>query len=593
MPDSGNTKVEYAIHDAATAFTLNYLELLEKHLKIIWNSAGKPICLIDLINDESIENLRADLIKLIQSDLEESARQATIKYGNKHVQTIGFGLAPDFGQFIKLGLIYGERVVLWDVISSRILVDHPPLKARKSLIAQIACNLLMLKTIVAQGSIVILAHPISWSPLAAQIDVDMRAGGGVPAASLGLSIAFAAIEEGLPLHPYTLLESGAKPVLASAVGGREDELFSSENYRFQQCVTTLLRDARVAYLEDVDVEDFFGVLSAHTKLRRALRKHFSPSFSGLSPQQAATETQDLVDDLFDLFAKQSAAVVDFAAEGVDATAKFALVTVSTAALGLPLLSALAALGAPAVHLSTAIRKWSKKPERNVIIQAFRTLEQSAKTAQTYDVFDMEYQLSNYFRGVSSVGEIYSKFMAFSWTEDRHKFLESLSSEVAKALLAQLSSEDLDTIVNVRHFQEDYIGDYLAHLSELDETIYWAHLGKTFESSEGLLVYDDDVHIVSMEMKEMPLETWRQLLSSLFRVYATEMRTRAYDFPLERFPNIIRFQTEQTQNSSDKRAALISLASNLPSSDQVALTHLVAHAFDGVAPGWWFTTNAQE
>lgn len=41
------------------------------------------------------------------------------------VDCCGFDLAPDFDEFVKLGLIYGERVVLWDVISSRLLATTP------------------------------------------------------------------------------------------------------------------------------------------------------------------------------------------------------------------------------------------------------------------------------------------------------------------------------------------------------------------------------------------------------------------------------------------------------------------------------------
>lgn len=572
--------------DAATAFTLDYLELLERHLKVTWNAEEVPICIIDWISDESVACLRDDLAKLMQGNLERDAREATVEYGVEHLQTIGFGLAPDFDQFIKLGLIYGERVVLWDVIHSRILANEQPNQDRRSLLAQIACNLLMLRGVVTRGGLVILSHPISWSALAADIDAELRTGGRVPAASLGLSFAFAAIEEGLPLHPYTLLESGSKPVPATAVGGREDELFSSENFRFQQCVTTLLQDVRVAYLEDVRMDKFLDVMSEHTKLRRALRTHFASSLSGLSPQQATRDTRDRVDELFDLFDKRNAAVVDYIAEGVDATAKFALVSVSLAVVGQPLLAALAALGAPALYLSTAIRKWANKPEKNVVIQAFKALEQSAETMKSYSLSDMEYQLSNYHRGQSVLGNIYETFMAFHWTEDRHKYLISLSPEVAKALLAELTSDDLEVIVNHRNFQEDYIGDYLAYLSELDEAIYWEHLGKTFESSEGLLIYDDDAHIVSMETTDMPLKAWLLLLASLFETYRYEMRSRAYDYPLERFPGIVRFQTEEASDANEKRLALIALASSLEADDQTAMTHFVAEAFHGELPRWF-------
>ncbi|MBW4789107.1 hypothetical protein JQS35_10905 [Alcaligenes faecalis subsp. faecalis] len=572
--------------DAATTFTLDYLELLEKHLNVTWNADGDPVCIIDWINEESLTNLREALRKLFQSDLECSARQASIKFGENHIQAVGFGLAPDFHQFIKLGLIYGERVVLWDVIHSRIFVNDQPNWDQKSLLAQIACNLLVLKPVVERGSVVILSHPIVWSALAFEIDTELRATGPVPAASLGLSLAFAAIEGGIPLHPYTLLEGGSKPKSATAIGGLEDELFSSENYQFQQCVTSLLRDFRMAYLEDIRIETFLDVLSTHNQLRRSLRKHFSPSLNGLSTQQATAETRSLVDDLFLLINNQNKAVVDYAAEGVEATAQFALVSASTTILGMPLINALGALGAPAVYLSTAVRKWAKKPEKNVIIQAFSALENAAAMSQTRSLVDMEYQISHYHRGQSSLGELYVKFIELRWTEQRHDLLKTLSPEVAKELLALLSPEDLELIVNWRKFQEAYIGEYLEYLSELDEAIYWEHLGKTFESTEGLVIYDDEFHLEFMKAQGMPLRAWQQLLGSLFKAYANEMRSKSYNYPLEQFPSIVRFQTESTSNADEKRLALISLASNLEKDDKMALMHFIEKTFEGTIPEWF-------
>lgn len=573
--------------DAAIAFTLKYLELLERHLNVMWNEDGFPVCITDWITDESIGCLKSELALLMVSDLEQDARRATIKYGDEHLQTIGFGLAPDFGQFIKLGLIYGDRVVLWDLLHSRIFANDQPNQNRKGLLAQIACNILMLKPIVDRGAFVILSHPIVWSTLAAEIDADLRKDGPAPAASLGLSIAFAAIQEGLPLHPYTLLDTSPKPTsIATADEMLRDALFSSENYMFQQCLTTLLTDARVAYLDEVRMEDFYDVVSKHTKLRRELRRYFLPSLSGLSPKQAAIEVQDQLNELIELLNKQNTAIIDYTAESVDATANFLLASVSATVLGQPLISALAALGPLAIHLSTAVRKWSDKPEKNVIVQAFRTLERAAAATQTYDPVDIEHKLCTYHGAqASSLKGLYLQFMSFHWTEHRHEFLKTLPIEVSRKLLSLLSSADLAVIVNNRQFQEDYIGDYLAYLSALDEAIYWEHLGKTFESSSGLLIYDDDAHIESMEMQDMPLKTWQQLLDSLFDVYTDEIRSREYDYPLERFPRIIRFQTENAQDATEKRSALISLALSLAQNDRTALTHLVGEAFDGKVPEW--------
>ncbi|WP_369929388.1 hypothetical protein [Xanthomonas sp. NCPPB 2632] len=576
---------DIAKKDDAVEFTLKYLDLLEKHLHVKLNDAGLAVCIVEWIDAESISSLRHDLSELMRDELELRAREATIDYGSTHIQTVGFGLAPDFDQFVKLGLIYGDRVVLWDVIHSRIFANDQPNQDRKGLLAQIACNLLNLRPTVLRGGLVILAHPIVWSNLASAIDEELRAAGAVQAASLGLSLAFAAIKEGLPLHPYVLLEDGSKPMPASPAGREVDPLFSSESFKFQQCVAKLLRDERVAYMEDVRTEDFFDVMSGHAKLRRALRMHFTSVLSGLSPQQEMRELTDKIDDLFELFEKRNVAVKNYVAEAVDATLKFALASVVVTSLGESLVSNLATCGVPVFCLTTAVRKWVNTPEKLVIIQAFNALNEAAKSTPSMPLYDMEFQLSNYRQGQASLGSIYEEFMALPWTEDRHEYLTSLPLDVAKALLALLTEDDLAIIVNERRFQEDYIGDYLAYLSGIDEAIYWEHLGKTFESSDGLLSYDNDDHIRSMETKDMPLKVWNQLLTSLFSAHACELRSRNYGYPLECLPNVVRFQTEATRDLGEKRLALINLASTLTPDDRAALTDFVASAFDGKAPLW--------
>lgn len=572
--------------DAAIEFTQRYLTLLEQHLSVTWSDDGTPYCIIDWIRDESLVDLHAGLTQLFQSDLAGEARKAAADFGATHVQTVGFGLAPDFRQFIQLGLIYGERVVLWDVIHSRILAGDQPRQATKSLLAQVVCNLLLLKHVAARGGVAVLPHPIQWSPLAATIEAELRALGPVPAATLGLSMALAAIEEGIPLHPYTLLADAGKPKAPETLAAHADALFSAENFQFQRCVTTLLRDERLAYLEDVAVEKFFDIVSRQTAFRRAIRKHFSSALAGLSPQQATAETGSLIDELFALAGKQNTAIVDYAAEAADATAKFMLVSASVAVIGQPLLLLLAALGPPALYLTTALRKWAKKPEKNVIVQTFRTLEQSTSVSGFYDPVYAEFQLANFHSGQASLDGLHHTFMHFHWTEERHHFLETLPREIAKALLESLTADDLEVIVNWRQFQQDYIGDYLVYLSGLDEDIYWVHLGKTFESSEGLLIYDDDANVVSMETRDMPLATWQQLLDSLFVAYAKEMRARKYNYPLERFPGIVRFQTERAASAEAKRQLLAEFAAGLKIRDWKALRHLVAQAYDGSVPAWF-------
>ncbi|MFT2157967.1 hypothetical protein [Pseudomonas putida] len=566
-------------HDFATQFTLAYLELLEEHLKVTWNENRIPICVIDWITDESLLALREGLTQLMSSELEVAARKATAAYGVEHVQTVGFGLAPDFDQFVKLGLIYGERVVLWDVLHSRILGGADTL-ARKSLIGQIACELLMLREVVEQGGVVLLAHPVNWSADAAAIDQELKANGPVPAASLGLAMAFAAIQEGLQLHPYTLLTEASRQELAPAINAADSELFSSESFKFQQCLTTILQDERVAFVADVPARDFHSVVSKHESLQRKIRQHFQSALTGLSPQQMRQENAALVGELFELFGKRDADLKAYVADASDASLAFVFGSLSATVIGQPLITALATLGPPALALAAAVRKWRKKPEKNVIIQAFKSLEKSASETCLHDPVDVQARLSTVKKGIDTLGGHYQEFMSLRWTEDKHDYLTTVSPEIAKAILALLTPDDVDRIVNDRRFQADYIGDYLEYISDLDETIYWVHLQKTFESEDGFLLYDGDAHITAMEERQIPMSLWSLLIDKLFTI----------DYDLT---DVIYYQTERVADRDEKRITLLAIASGMDEDDKASLAELVGRGNEGEIPEWFRVGHNQE
>ncbi|MFK3641367.1 hypothetical protein [Pseudomonas protegens] len=560
-------------HDSATLFTMAYLELLEQHLKVTWNEKGIPICVIDWISDETLQALRDDLSQLMSSGLEADARKASAAYGVEHIQTVGFGLAPDFDQFVKLGLIYGERVVLWDVIHSRILAGAN-MEARKGLIGEIACELLMLREAVHLGGIVLLAHPITWSSDAADIDRELRASGPVPSASLGLAMAFSAIQAGLQLHPYTLLTDATREELSSTVHAADAELFSRESFKFQQCLSAILEDERMAFVEDVPTGDFYSIVSKHSDLRRKIREHFQSSLAGLSPQQMRQNNEVLVGELFELFGKRDADIKEYVADAADASMTFVFASLSATVIGQPLIATMAAVGPPAFALISAVRKWAKKPEKSVIIQTFQALEKSASEARVIDPVDVQVRLSSMIHGIVTLGDHYRKFMSFGWTEHRHDYLMELSPEISKAILALLTPDDIYRIVNRRQFQADYIGDYLVHIFELDEAVHWAHLEKSFESEDGFLMYDGDAHVEVMSERQIPMSLWKLVLGNFSTLT-----------PYYNIAAVINFQTEHADDKDEKRKALKALSKNMDEEGLIELTLLLRQSNDGELPNW--------
>ena len=500
--------------DNATKFSLKYLALLETSLNISWNEQNEPVCIPDKITYESVKSLHEGLENLLGSTLSEDARKATVSYGKDNIQTVGFGHASDFDTFVKLGFLYGKRVVLWDVISSRLLSREKVDSRLQRLLAQMACNLLLLKPIVDAGGLVILAHPTRWSQLAESVDKQLRLDGNKSSAKLGLSMALSAIEEGLQLHPYTLLTTQAKPSPHESFLEIEGDNYSPENYIFQLATASLIADSRMAYLRDVSAVKFYQIVSKHDSLQRTLRKYFVPNLLGQSKQQVKLEIAALTADLSKLIQKRNDAFLDWKIDGGVAT--IGVLMASIAPLNtIANLTALACTGLVA-PLLTATRRWQNKPEANVLVQSFQEIEITARQDPHSNFVD-EIVLRNLQRNDdidSGTLEHVDAIMAEYWTEQRHEYLMDLEPETAKRVLRALLPEQLEIIVNHRRSQEDYIGDYLEAVWELDEVSFWEHIGQTFESSDGMLMYDGNSVNEVMCSFDMPMKIWLQLLASI-------------------------------------------------------------------------------
>lgn len=575
-------------YDIATLLTLQYLAAIENNLKITWNDQGQPICVMDWFGTESIQLLRKDLNGLLNGKLGVEARQATVEYGKEHIQTVGFGHASDFDKFVKLGFIYGERVVLWDVILSRLLVEDTVTPRLKTLLAQTACNLLLLRPVVENGGLVVLPHPICWSNLAAEADAEMRSQGNKSAADLGLTMALAAIEEGMSLHPYTLLINGTPPTAQAEVANKERELYSPENYIFHTAVTSMLGNKRFAFLQGATAADFHDIVTKHPELQRELRKHFTTALMGLSPQQVKAELDHLNEDLIKLIDKRNKAVFDYVAEAGEASATYAITAITAFIAGLAAIDALTT-GGLSVALSTAIRKWANRPDKNVIVQAFQEFKEQTDVRATSRVFPDDEKKNIY----ESIEGMYLKFMSFDWTESRHYFLESLSPEVARELLKMLGPDDLEQIVNYRRFQEAYIGDYISYLWEIDKNSFWEHIGKTFESPEGILLYDDDAHIQIMCSHDMPQSVWLKLLNSLL-ILSAKLPEKSYiSYQLEVMSDIFRYQMEESIDFKGKRDVFIDMYKSLATPEKEQILSFLESTYKYDLPTWLTVAGSEE
>jgi hypothetical protein len=582
-----------ANQDAATALTVAYLQAIENRFSISWAAQNQPVCIPDRIDTNALRSLKEDLDALLLKDQGRKAIDATRAYGPNRIQTVGFGLTPDFDQFIKLGFLYGDRVVLWDFLSNRLLLEKSGIS--NLTIAKTACELLLLRPAVERGAVVILPHPVEWSDLAEMVAEDLKAHGRRSAAEFGLSMALCAVEEGLPLHPFTLLRSGPQPKASPAVCGQEGDLYSKENYVFQEALSAMLSNQRFAYLQNVSASEFQRIVAGHQKLRRRLRGVFNPP-SGMSQQQEAIELQDVQSDLAELVEKQNCELLKYGSDASEAGALFInslLAKLDAVTLGKT------AIADVCIRLAIALRRWFSRPGTTTIVQAFQALqrqegqelvealqeqEQRPATAALLQP-DVDHSTQPVHSSDQAVEEARAGFWAAGpWTEDKHDYLLSLPVELAAKVLKGLTATERHLLVNHRKFQESYITEYLGDLWEIDKAAFWKHLETMFLSPEGLVVGERNEHIEIMSREDMPKSVWLRLLKCLLAI-DIKGTTGIGGYFTEMYSDIVQFQTTNARAREQRRPEFRSWFQALNHKDRDAVLSFLRKTFNGKVPAW--------
>lgn len=541
--------------DGAVALSLKYFQILEERLGIFWE-ASIPICLPDNVSPAAISGLAADLAALLKGPDAIRAVESTKRLGSDCVQTVGFGIAREFDQFVKLGFLYGDRVILWDVISSRLLAKASP---NTTLIATVACDILRLKEAARRGALVILPHPTEWCSLASEIAEDMRSQGVRDIPSYSLSMVLAVQSEGLFLHPYTFVLDASDPKRNGVFSNSQLDLYSRENYIFQRALSELLSDNRFAFLQEVSASEFQHLTSGHIDLRRELRRIFNIN-AGLSEAQLKQELRQVQQDITNLIDKSNRDLLRYRGDCAEATGMVAASALTffgpVAAWTLP------AIGGLGTRLVSALRKLSNKPSPNVVVQAFYDLQQQAGREDASRAhatlakigFAPSQMAESSTGGVDYSSEAIKKFGGD--TEGLHYFLLEQPFEVAQRIVAGFTARHLETIVNRRMFQEAYIVEYLGELWYIDQQAFWRHIAAMFTSKEGLLFGETFEHVEVMLSYPMPADVWQIMLSRLARVLETESFARVYEYETEILVAVVIAQTTGTMPDSDQRSSVL-------------------------------------
>jgi hypothetical protein len=579
------------INDDAIRFTLSYFEVIERNLEIVYSSQGEPICVPSKITAVVISNLMRDLQALLCGEKSRDAIAVCKIYGENHIQSIGFGHVSDFDAFIKIGFLYSERVVIWDILSSRILRLDNITETSTGIIADIACNLLLLRPAVKLGGVVVLPHPLMWSESARNISAEFSSAQERSSAALGLLFAMVAISEGLPLHPYTL--TTREPASAD-----HDASKNANNYSRATCEFTFgmasLMGGEFCFLRTIRIDDFYKIINRHSDLNRALRKQFA-SLSGLSPLQSRKEMDGISAELKKLSADRDKSIANYWLDGALASA--GVVTGALTMTASPAGATLFAILGLSPTAATAVRRLLAQPAKNVIVQAFSDLRAARP-------FSLEIVTE-----ISDAGELWggqidldlaahiTAIETAPWTENAHQYLEGLEEGTATAVLNALRPEQMYNLVNYRFRQEDYIGDYLEFVWHSSPNAFWRHIEQSFMSDEGMVMYDDDkVHRVLIS-EDMPLTVWMTLLEYIPSVYRDVLgnntsnmgkeETGRYvvEYQVDQLTEVIAHQLLESVQRAEKQEVFRIWLSNLNTDDRSTVNILMLEVFPSGLPNW--------
>jgi hypothetical protein len=139
-------------------FTIEYLNCLQKHLKITSNN-DETLFFPDFVTNQDIQDLKESLDNIwIDSqssiDLLSEKREAKLQAGL-------FGLVGNFDLAVKTGYLLSDRIVIIDFIYHRILSDLN--QVNKIILGEVARNLVKMKELANDGRFVIIPSPFFWN----------------------------------------------------------------------------------------------------------------------------------------------------------------------------------------------------------------------------------------------------------------------------------------------------------------------------------------------------------------------------------------------------------------------------------------------
>jgi hypothetical protein len=290
--------------DRAGLFSLKTIELLRRSFAVDRSDSGAPILQLHRINELSV----AGFFRAYQ-DLYKSSERAdaisdfeSYQASNKRLQTTAVGLAPDFDTLKKLGLILGDRVVLWDtvLVSSLSGVRQPGGQQRA---ARAIFDVMELERLIELGGAVFLPHPATWLDRATRYFEALK-GSSVPNEVKGFLNAASLLDEKFAVHPFMYQDSRtAQRVRHQQFVGDEANRYRPEILEHHYSLQRLLEDQRMPYLQNVSVEAFYQIVRKPGRQRATIEEQLGEALRLDTPGASIDMQERKLDDAMENLAK--------------------------------------------------------------------------------------------------------------------------------------------------------------------------------------------------------------------------------------------------------------------------------------------------
>ncbi len=382
--------------DQATEFTLQYLDLLEKLLKIEYTDSGAPIFIPDRIDNKDIQRLRSYIGELHEGRLKDRAigdMQSYSTHKIHRIQTTAVGYAESFDMQVKLGLLLGQRLILWDTVVLSILSVSDD-EVDLNTLGKVANGLIQLRPLANAGALILLPQPKTWLERAAKYYSLMPSEATVSSTFKGYVNAVALLQEGIVLHPYLMQNQMDYRKTIESLPKSVSPYYSKEKAGYHHSLLRILKSANLEFLDNIDAVRFYKEIHDMGKgvmrqFQRELAQKLSFPQSAMSDEEKEQYLDEIVEELEGAIPSVMRNIksqhVDSSHAGVKAIqATFGLIAdAGTAGAFSAILSGLGAIGS----VRTFLKKIETKSVDPILFQVFSQLKTASEFQLSQEIQD--------------------------------------------------------------------------------------------------------------------------------------------------------------------------------------------------------------